>query len=68
MAALSALDLLYAGIGFTVFVAGFLAGCALFALLEPSHDPLDNYVDGFGDVPALPSDLKIRNHGERNTL
>jgi hypothetical protein len=48
-----------------------LAGAILYALLcksdplgEPSHDPFHD--DVFGDVPALPSDLKSRFHAERN--
>lgn len=55
-----------AGITYCVALAGFLTGCTIAAAItEPSHDPFDDYV--FGDIPALPGDLKVsRFHSERN--
>jgi hypothetical protein len=48
------------------------AGAIVYALLiatdplgEPRHDPFHD--DVFGDVPALPSDLKTSFHAETNS-
>lgn len=59
--------LLYAGIAFSVAVAGFLLGCLIVALLtETTHDPLGD--TPHGDWPAIPTDLKVsRFHNRGDT-
>lgn len=57
---------LYAGIFFSVLLAGFLATCAIVLFLtEPSDDP---FGDGpYGDVLALPDDFKVSHHSAGDT-